>query len=606
MEIKKEKKERRTAAFKKIRTLLIVLAATVSVCAYIIFLLFVYVFSKNYIPPRENSRPDFFSDTALSRYLENREAEVPSRRAESNVLSLSPKTDRIASVGETVRVEIAVKPGAEPKCFFQALVVELKQNGSGNSEEGTLFQGEFAVPEDAQGGVFGAIEFLVEKDGVTERITAAVLRDPVKAAKDVAEPILPEKNEDGTYPMVELLGEAETYDGREEDNKNTALSNYPAGTTDYICGENRYTDAEGNRFTFLLLGSGRRICIKAVTDTGDHSVQVRRFDAPEPKKNLLTRGRTHVTPSETEIRLQSGWKVPVEVRLRPQLYVSGYQERPYNVDRFSAHYLDIRFHHTKLPREAVPVENSPLFASSEWLEDETGAAVLRLYMKKTSEFSGYELSYTPEGELRITFGHTPYLEPADNPYGYSLEGVRIAVDAGHGGGAPGAVGKLNGEEVLEKEHTRRISDQLIKSLKGLGAEVLDVRSGDSRMNQNQRLKKAREFSPHLFLSIHLNSGGDGKTGAEGYYYHPFSQPLAERLYRALEAAYPDAMGYRSPEREMRIRYYPFAVTRVSEYPAVLMELGYMDNPKELEKLCDPDAQQMLAEALTQGIVDYLK
>jgi|GEM_PF-3498588 len=606
MKLKKEKKERNTAGRKKVRTTLIVVTAALSVCVYIAFVVFLYLFSKHYIAPKENSGPDFFSNTALSRYLENRGMEVPSRRTESNALSHSPKTDQIVSVGETVRVEITVKPGAEPKCFFQNLVVALEREGQEDPGKEGRFHGEFVVPEDAQGGVFGAIEFLVEKAGVMERVTAAVLRDPVRAEEEAVKPILPEKNEDGTYPMAELLGDAETYDGRAEDNKNTALSGYPDGTVDYVCGENHYTDANGNRFTFLLLGSGRRVCIEAETSTGDRSVQVRRFDAPKPKTNHLTEAFVRATPSETEIRFQSDWKVPVEVTLHPQLYVSGYQERPHNVNRFSARYLDIRFLYTKPPREAVSLEDSPLFTSSEWLEDGSGAAVLRLYIKKTSEFSGYALSYTPEGELELRFKHTPYLEAADNPYGYSLEGVRIAVDAGHGGGAPGAVGKLDGEEFLEKEQTRRISDQLIEILKDLGAEVLDVRSKDSQLDQNQRLKKARKFSPHLFLSIHLNSGGNGLLGAEGYYYYPFSQPLAERLYQALESAYPDAVGYRPPEREMRVRYYPFAVTRVSEYPAVLMELGYMDNPKELEKLCDPEVQQMLAEALAQGIVDYLK
>ena len=591
-------------ASKQTRIFLIGLAAFLLLTIFSCFQIFPFL--RALIGSQENTREDFFIDTALSRHLKEwRDAlSFSARRQDSAVKSYSPNFNRIVRAGEHIPVEITVKSAAVPRGFFQKLEISLSKASEDNGQY-TTYRGNFKIPSDMQNGIYGALEFSVEHASAVEIVTAAVFSNR-SASVNKSDSSVPKKNADGTYPMVELLEQAETYAGGDEDNKNTGLSHYPAGTADYVCGKNDYTDSKGNTFTFLTLGTGRRVCIEANTDTGDRSVPVRYYNAKRPDQNVISHEQTRVTDSKTEITLNSDWGVPIDVTLHPQLYTTGYQGRPYNLARFSATYLDIRFHYTALPPDDVVVKDSPLFESASWVRGKNDETILRLHFVRAAEFFGYALRYDDNGKVVLSFRHKPVISKAVNLFGYSLKGVKISLDAGHGGKSPGAVSTLNGVEVYEKDQTRRICDFLIAYLESMGATVQNVRKQDDLMDQAERSECARAFDPDLLVSIHLNANDQKTLGAEGYYYYPFSQPLANALYESLEAAYPAAMGYKPPDRDMRVRFYPFAVTRVTEYPSVLMELGFMDNPTELVPLCDPTRQKALAKALAEGILNFLK
>ncbi len=556
----------------------------------------------SYEPPQETSREDFFTDTALRDYLLGKnDYFFPVRTQSSAIQSYSPNTDRFVHPGDRVALEISVRTGSVPRAFFQKLEIPLsegKENG-----QFTTYRGKLTVPKEVQHGLYGAVEFTVETDDSGEVVTACVLRDASSSGKDLPAPA---KNADGTFKMVEILALAETYEYDAEDNKNTGLNHYPAGTVDYVYGQNDYIDKKGNSYTFLWLRSGRRICIAAHTDTNDYAVPVRSYSAKKPADNVLRYSQSRINKAKTEITLDSAWKVPVSVTLHPQLYTSGYQGRPYNVTRFTATYVDIRFYYTAPPNEAVNVEDSPLFESADWVRGLQGETILRLHLKPGATLSGYSFTYNEDGQAVFSFRHKPAAVPAEGAFGYSLKGIKISLDAGHGGKSPGATNTIDGIEVTEKAQTRKICDYLIEYLEAMGASVQNVRENDDLMDQIERSKKARTFDPDLFVSIHLNASDSKTSGAEGYYYYPFSQPLAQTLYESLETHYPEALGYKPAARDMRVRYYPFAVTRVTAYPSVLMELGYFDNAAEVVKLCDPQCQKALAKALADGIVNYFK
>ena len=101
----------------------------------------------------------------------------------------------------------------------------------------------------------------------------------------------------------------------------------------------------------------------------------------------------------------------------------------------------------------------------------------------------------------------------------------------------------------------------------------------------------------------------GQSGTHSFYYKPYSQPLAASVHRRLVDVYANLI-YTSMDKnydqiDKRIKYYPFYVTRVDQCPSILVESGFMSNDFEGRILADDNCRNWIADAITQGIVDFL-
>lgn len=101
------------------------------------------------------------------------------------------------------------------------------------------------------------------------------------------------------------------------------------------------------------------------------------------------------------------------------------------------------------------------------------------------------------------------------------------------------------------------------------------------------------------ISLHLNATPSGKnTGAETF-YHFQSEPgkmLAETIQQEL---------IKVPGMNRRIaKPGEFYLIKNSPMPAVIVELGYISNPKEFAKLQQPWYQDQLAQAVAKGVANY--
>lgn len=224
-------------------------------------------------------------------------------------------------------------------------------------------------------------------------------------------------------------------------------------------------------------------------------------------------------------------------------------------------------------------------------DPETYEAYIHL---KTSKIWGYEVK--PDGDkLTVRFKHPPAIAPEK---AYPLKGLKIAIEAGHGGSDTGAKG-LSG--LLEKDINLDLSLQLGAICRSRGAEVVQVRASDVDMPLLKKRDTAILSNADLLISIHANAAGGGflrVSGTSTYYHNPFWAPLAEKIYHRILETKLKEFGL--------IGSFNYTVIRTANMPAILVEQAFMSHAEDEEKLADPEFRLQMAKKIYEGIVDYLE
>lgn len=179
----------------------------------------------------------------------------------------------------------------------------------------------------------------------------------------------------------------------------------------------------------------------------------------------------------------------------------------------------------------------------------------------------------------------------------------IAVDPGHGGPDPGAV--ANG--LKEKDLTLKISQRLAGLLSSQGAKVLMTRSGDYDVDLYARPDMANRAGAELFVSVHINAYSSPNAQGTATYIPRREETEAKRyeesrrLAECIQCHLVQSLGL----EDDGVREASFVVVRDSQMPAVLVEVAYITNPREAGLLAQDGFLARAAEAIYQGIVDYL-
>jgi N-acetylmuramoyl-L-alanine amidase len=174
-----------------------------------------------------------------------------------------------------------------------------------------------------------------------------------------------------------------------------------------------------------------------------------------------------------------------------------------------------------------------------------------------------------------------------------LSGYTIVLDPGHGGKDPGALGH---HEVLEKDLILSTTLTIAKQLDQAGATVILTREDDSFVSLKDRVQISNQSQADAFISIHFNSYEEDYVGGFNTYYDRNGKRLAYTIQENL-----------SNELHLRDRgviQHGFTVLRENERPAVLIELGFITNKKELATLQTEDYQSRVAEAIRKALVAY--
>jgi N-acetylmuramoyl-L-alanine amidase len=171
---------------------------------------------------------------------------------------------------------------------------------------------------------------------------------------------------------------------------------------------------------------------------------------------------------------------------------------------------------------------------------------------------------------------------------------KVVVDAGHGGTDPGAKGVVVG---WEKEFNLNIAKKVADKLNQMGFEALESRPDDNFISLQGRVEFANQQNADAFVSIHMNSFSNPKSGGtEVYYTREDSKALAETVAERLAPAIgTDNRGTNTAN---------FYVIKNTTMPAILIETLFISNKEENEFVADPANQEKIAQAIADSIKAY--
>jgi len=206
--------------------------------------------------------------------------------------------------------------------------------------------------------------------------------------------------------------------------------------------------------------------------------------------------------------------------------------------------------------------------------------------------------YVPEslvGRIRAAMGGA--VRPTiPREYPAKLTGC-VVIDAGHGGDDPGATSCTG---YYEKTVNLSVARKVASLLRQKGLKVIMTRESDEFIELEQRAAIANRNNAKLFVSIHSDSmENSSKRGFTIYVSRSgswSSRQAAGAIAREMVKTGLDNQGVR--EADYKVLIY-------TEGPAVLVELGYLSNYQEAGLLRDSSFQNRLAEAIANGIADFL-
>lgn len=169
----------------------------------------------------------------------------------------------------------------------------------------------------------------------------------------------------------------------------------------------------------------------------------------------------------------------------------------------------------------------------------------------------------------------------------------VVVDAGHGGRDNGAARRYGG---LEKTATLDVATRLARKLRESQFKTVMTRSSDTFVSLDKRAAISNRQKNAIFVSVHFNdSGRRGIRGFETYYHSPVARTLAYRIQEQLMTL---------PGASNRgVKTASFSVLRRAQYPAVLVECGFLSNRKEGAAARSASRRDALADKIAEAIVD---
>ncbi|WP_417040290.1 N-acetylmuramoyl-L-alanine amidase [Cylindrospermopsis raciborskii] len=192
----------------------------------------------------------------------------------------------------------------------------------------------------------------------------------------------------------------------------------------------------------------------------------------------------------------------------------------------------------------------------------------------------------------------PETNPQPRPRRTTPKGkLLVMIDPGHGGKDPGAIGIAG---VQEKDIILPISLRIAKILQENGVETVLTRDADYFVTLPGRVEMAQRTGADIFVSIHANSAGLNRpevSGLETYYYDSgldLARTVHNKILQNVNV------------RDRRVRKARFYVLRKNSIPSILVELGYLTGEEDVANLQRSTYQNQMAQAIAQGILQYLK
>ncbi|WP_185805351.1 N-acetylmuramoyl-L-alanine amidase [Bacillus canaveralius] len=205
-------------------------------------------------------------------------------------------------------------------------------------------------------------------------------------------------------------------------------------------------------------------------------------------------------------------------------------------------------------------------------------------------------------------------EPVNANVAFKLP-LKVFLDPGHGGSDPGAVAGGYRESDFNLAVAKKVQSLLVQR----GYTVYMSRNNDTTVSLLDRPQMANNLNADIFVSIHTNSSGTTTVnGIESYYYEynpsypsKINQDMhnnPERIAKSVTLAniINDKMVGYTGANNRGTDGDTFAVIREAAMPATLLEMGFISNSSERQKLASDSYQNTLARAIADGIDQYFQ
>ena len=353
-----------------------------------------------------------------------------------------------------------------------------------------------------------------------------------------------------------------------------------------------------------------------------------------------------LTVSAADVNAVRLWRAPDHTRLVLDLSEAA-EFSTLSLDNPERFVIDLSQSRLTASLNALPLEGTPLSGVRSGIRQ---GADLRLVFDlsasvRTSVFLLPPNDTTGHRVVIDLFDKTPTEEPEPVLSVESLESRRdivIAIDPGHGGEDPGALGPGGlREKTVVLQIARRLENQLAKIP---GFKPMLVRTGDYYVSLKNRRDKARALQADLFVSIHADAFREKSARGASVYAlstrgatSTTAQYLADTenaadLVGGVELAEMDPMlagvladlsmtgtldaslnlgalilgqidGVARLHKK-RVEQAGFAVLKSPDVPSLLIETGFLSNPGEAERLATPAYQDKMARAIRRGIQSW--
>ena len=229
-----------------------------------------------------------------------------------------------------------------------------------------------------------------------------------------------------------------------------------------------------------------------------------------------------------------------------------------------------------------------------------------------------EVSAAPGNPMAA--GNTPSIDITEESKGL-LDGVKIGIDPGHQAhsnsaqepvspGSKETKAKVSSgtqgvkTRVPEYEVNLQVALLLKDALEAQGATVYMTRdTNDVDISNVERAEMMNELGVDVVLRLHCNGSTNQSTSGIGLYVKSSGEGAEESyaISEVLIAAMGEATGANTESVHVRDTY---SGLNWSTVPSILVEMGYMSNPDEDEKLCSPEYQSELVHGMVDGLITY--
>lgn len=218
-------------------------------------------------------------------------------------------------------------------------------------------------------------------------------------------------------------------------------------------------------------------------------------------------------------------------------------------------------------------------------EDDKVRVVVEL---KHQQHWGYQIYYRDKTLILLVKQQPQVLKP---------HGITVAIDAGHGGSNKGAAGVTT--NILEKTYTLLFAKELEEYLQARDVNVIMTRRSDSSFGNTERVLWLQERKPDILISLHFNSSGVDSVQGTGTFYkyigfRPLSQAILNRMLSIGMKEYANVGNFN------------FLLNAPTEFPNLLLEIAFLSNKEDEQKIINPHFRQQVAKQIYLGIADFLK